>query len=592
MKFGKMMRRQELREGPCAGRYVDYKRIKGAIKALLAREADADRAATAAEAESPADVRHADFFALLSGEADKVDATYAEQAGGLRARLGPMLAAARAGEAEAVDVAALGALCRELDNLRAYTLLCWMAFCKALKKYDKKLVQARSADVLAALRERPFYSSDALAALLTDAEVCAALVSGEQPREEDFSCGICLGVLGNPVALSCGHRFCFSCLDRASHFGETCPQCRKVVPLDPRGYRVDTTLQDFLVEFFPGQVRAAAEECGGDGVVGEAGSDSEGEEGGEEGVCCGKPAAGDTAATTTAPDDDDDVDVDVDMADPARFDATKPRAVVPVSLLEEVLPFCEPGSFVALDLDETVVMAPSPSCMFSSRGVAVFQEEVRALAAPHDLKAELCGRFQQMLDDKVPVQKNTVEVVREMQRRGCYVFGLTARYATMAQRTQETMLRIGLDLTAGQPAHLPAGQALQDPGTSALFSCGVVYTNAVDKGVVLDRFLRHVVGLGERPEVRVPPSVVFVDDRASNCRAVLDGSPLADGLGVTVRALHYTGAEAAHPARGPELDLLAREQARHFFLTGGEILSDEDARERVGRGAVSTCTVF
>lgn len=80
-------------------------------------------------------------------------------------------------------------------------------------------------------------------------------------------------------------------------------------------------------------------------------------------------------------------------------------------------------------------------------------------------------------------------MVHQLQSRGCWVLGLTSRYAKQAPATQVTLSQHNMDLNKSAPSHLPRTQALQDPETRAVYCNGVIYTNAIDKAAVRSRVL-------------------------------------------------------------------------------------------------------
>ena len=62
-----------------------------------------------------------------------------------------------------------------------------------------------------------------------------------------FDCGICLGILKNPVTLACGsHSFCYSCARQwlSKQTTPQCPCCRASIPT--RVPQVNVTLRDAL----------------------------------------------------------------------------------------------------------------------------------------------------------------------------------------------------------------------------------------------------------------------------------------------------------------------------------------------------------
>lgn len=86
---------------------------------------------------------------------------------------------------------------------------------------------------------------------------------------QDFSCGVCLGFLLEPVTLPCGHSFCKKCLDR-ERSPVVCRQCRASSKVaDVEGYRVNVVLSSLLAKWFPGPHQAGQLRREGNGLYAE-----------------------------------------------------------------------------------------------------------------------------------------------------------------------------------------------------------------------------------------------------------------------------------------------------------------------------------
>ena len=101
-------------------------------------------------------------------------------------------------------------------------MLNYIAVVKAAKKRNRLMEEAfgggaEALDPLSVLSQQPFFTSNLLAQLSTQAEVVSreALPDWQLSQLrllDDFSCPVCLGVLHDPVILSCAHRFCWGCV--------------------------------------------------------------------------------------------------------------------------------------------------------------------------------------------------------------------------------------------------------------------------------------------------------------------------------------------------------------------------------------------
>lgn len=222
-------------------------------------------------------------------------------------------------------------------------------------------------------------------------------------------------------------------------------------------------------------------------------------------------------------------------------------------------------------------MSPKGSVLYTPRGLKKFQQFVDGMATEFLTKVMHCKALQRLLDEKVLVEADTAHVVKELQRRGYWVLGCTARHSGMAARTQVTLTRLSVDFTLNCP--LPVDTALQDPDTQALFSRGVIYTNAIDKGDVLDRFLSNV--LLSDPSFSVS-EIVFVDDRKDNVESVMRNVFVAHKKGIRIHGYYYT---AAHFKEYPaDFDSVSDMQLQ-YFLSNHSMLTDEEARARLQANA-------
>ena len=149
---------------------------------------------------------------------------------------------------------------KEVDSLRNYIVLNYMAVIKIVKKRNKNVDPLFDGQINAQsiLLSQHFYRSRVVADLVTFTELMTLKhnPSSDKPEKANFMCGVCLETLNNPVVLTCGHRFCFSCAVRctAQNVIEEevvqCPSCRKQGPCQASTFKVDTAMTAFLIKTF------------------------------------------------------------------------------------------------------------------------------------------------------------------------------------------------------------------------------------------------------------------------------------------------------------------------------------------------------
>lgn len=181
----------------------------------------------------------------------------------------------------------------------------------------------------------------------------------------------------------------------------------------------------------------------------------------------------------------------LDSPQPEKKLLPQENRVLMVGRIEAIVSQIPSGSFVGFDIDETLfVTRNSPSFLVTNQGVRAFQQFLSTKFDDFETRNQHGRNLQKALKDKVLVEDKTAKVIKALQAKGCFVFGLTARYAEMAGQTQRTLAGLGIELWKSAP--LPQ-QPVEDPENEALCADGIIYCNGQDKGLVLDRFLRNIV---------------------------------------------------------------------------------------------------
>ncbi len=167
------------------------------------------------------------------------------------------------------------------------------------------------------------------------------------------------------------------------------------------------------------------------------------------------------------------------------------HATFALTQINSLLQYVAPGSIVAFDIDDTLIKKRHFGCsLLTTDGMRMFHSYIQQNMKdkPFTEKQELVNALHKEVKSFDLAESDTADVIKALQNRGCYVFGLTARASTMANATNISLASLDLDLSLCPPPTLP--KRAVEPNTSAAIIDGIVYCNDVDKGVVFQRLLQ------------------------------------------------------------------------------------------------------
>lgn len=172
------------------------------------------------------------------------------------------------------------------------------------------------------------------------------------------------------------------------------------------------------------------------------------------------------------------------------------RQVVPthatfaLTKISSLLQYISPGTLVAFDIDDTLIRKTTFGCsLLTSMGTRKFGEFLKNQfrSASFAEKQDVTNALYRALSSFVLAEDETASVVRALQDRGAYVFGLTARSNSLSSITTSSLEALGIDLRRTAPPTLPL--RVIDEETKFAVADGIVYCNDLDKGKVFQRLL-------------------------------------------------------------------------------------------------------
>lgn len=156
------------------------------------------------------------------------------------------------------------------------------------------------------------------------------------------------------------------------------------------------------------------------------------------------------------------------------------------------------------------------------------------------------------------VEEQTAPLVKRLQQEGYAVMGLTTRSMGISLLTKHQLRQVGIDLRTTAPTH---GEVYMHNGRGTIFTDGVLFTSATNKGMAFEKFIRALN--------LAPKRVIFVNDKRSHLEEL---EFCCNKHKIPYIGLRYGYLDEKVAQFSGEL---AQQQRQHF----GRILSDEAARK-------------
>jgi hypothetical protein len=75
--------------------------------------------------------------------------------------------------------------------------------------------------------------------------------------ESELTCSICAEIILNPTTTSCGHSFCYDCLEEWEDRNPTCPTCRAPLDCQHKSIVLKSLIEEFVLQFYSESAKTA-----------------------------------------------------------------------------------------------------------------------------------------------------------------------------------------------------------------------------------------------------------------------------------------------------------------------------------------------
>jgi hypothetical protein len=225
------------------------------------------------------------------------------------------------------------------------------------------------------------------------------------------------------------------------------------------------------------------------------------------------------------------------------------------SQMEDALPYVETGTWVLIDVDNT--MFESSVQLGSAQWRSYIRSKAQKAGYSKSESEEILDQFWMFVQPFVPVRlvdPNTLTFLQHLHEAKAPVFALTAREPIELKHTQRQIDSLGIILINDFPEklNLPTDYP-------ALYEKGILYCGENTKGEALTAFFQAT---GQTPD-----KVVFIDDRWEQITQL---ETELETLGIPFIGIRFSGADARVKAFDPAVADL-----QLSYLP--KIISDEEA---------------
>lgn len=234
----------------------------------------------------------------------------------------------------------------------------------------------------------------------------------------------------------------------------------------------------------------------------------------------------------------------------------KKTLILETHTVHDVLPLIDQDTWLLLDLDNTLFQASQALGHVDwlwaeiSKLIAQGMSQQDAFHSMYPL-----WKKTQMLTDVIPVEKALIDTVKDLQKKGVIVMGVTHREPFLASET----LRQAHSLDINFLRSTPSDETFEFFETErALYWNGILFVDSFnDKGKIFRSLLKHLHA--------TPKKVVFLDDKKKNVEEFAEA--------MAAESIDYAGVYYTAITKGPKI--YSEEMAKVQLNSLQKIMSNE-----------------